>query len=65
MVFSFDYTTQPLSYAHNACRESGHVGNLANMGGLQEMSNFTDESGAMSRYTSLCEEDGVAAIHIE
>ena len=39
------------------------MGNLANMGGVQEMSNFTDEPEAIAGYTSVCEEHVVAAIH--
>jgi hypothetical protein len=40
------------------------MGNLANMGGVQEMSNFTDEPEAIAGYTSVCEEHVAAAIEL-
>lgn len=39
------------------------MGNLANMGAVQEMSNFTDEPEAIVGYTSVCEEHVATAIY--
>ncbi len=40
------------------------MGNLADMHGLQEMGSFTDETEAITGYTSTCEEYAAVAIEL-